>query len=135
MAASMVDGCGAFYALVCLADSAVRGELYLEVNCFFAAHSKLGIVVWLRYLSMSDAVHVIGFRSANKREVKIKTKKPIPERVDTVNPEWSAEDFAKAKLASEVLKGLFGEAQAKKMLNPSRRGQVGSHHRARQCSF
>lgn len=63
------------------------------------------------------------------------TKKPSPERVDTVNPEWSAEDFAKAKLASEVLKGLFGKAQARETLNPSRGGQIGSHQRARQCSF
>lgn len=28
------------------------------------------------------------------------TKKPSPERVDTVNPEWSTKDFAKAKPAS-----------------------------------
>lgn len=38
------------------------------------------------------------------------TKKPSPEKVDTTNPEWSAEDFAKAKPASEVLVGLFGKA-------------------------
>lgn len=48
------------------------------------------------------------------------TKKPSPERVDTVNPEWSAEDFAKVKPASEVLVGLFGKAQAKEMLKPKR---------------
>lgn len=48
------------------------------------------------------------------------TKKPSPEKVDTANPEWSAEDFAKAKPASEVLVGLFGKAQAKEMLKPKR---------------
>ncbi|CRM56909.1 BrnA antitoxin family protein [Pseudomonas sp. 52 E 6] len=48
------------------------------------------------------------------------TKKPSPEKVDTANPEWSSEDFAKAKPASEVLVGLFGKAQAKGMLKPKR---------------
>jgi uncharacterized protein (DUF4415 family) len=48
------------------------------------------------------------------------TKKPSPARVDTVNPEWSAEDFAKVKPAREVLVGLFGKAQAKEMLKPKR---------------
>lgn len=44
------------------------------------------------------------------------TQKRDPKRVDTANPEWSAEDFAKAKPASDVLAGLFGNDQAKKML-------------------
>ncbi|WP_339477081.1 MULTISPECIES: hypothetical protein [unclassified Pseudomonas] len=47
------------------------------------------------------------------------TKKPSPKRVDTATPEWSTEDFAKAKPASEVLVGLFGKTQAKEMLKPS----------------
>ena len=52
------------------------------------------------------------------------TKKPSPEKVDTANPEWSAEDFAKAKSASEVLVGLFGKAQAKEMLTQARAAKV-----------
>lgn len=48
------------------------------------------------------------------------TKKPRPKRVDSVNSEWSAEDFAKAKLAREVLVQLFGKAHAKEMLKPKR---------------
>ena len=52
------------------------------------------------------------------------TKKPNPEKVDTANPEWSAEDFAKAKPASEVLVGLFGKAQAKEMLTQARAAKV-----------
>ena len=48
------------------------------------------------------------------------TKKLNPERFDTANPEWSAEDFAKAKPASDVLASLFGNAQAKEMLKPKR---------------
>lgn len=48
------------------------------------------------------------------------TKKPGPGMVDTVNPEWSAGDFAKARPASEVLVGLFGKVQAKGMLKPKR---------------
>lgn len=51
-----------------------------------------------------------------KRRSKVVTKKLKAERVDTENPEWSAEDFAKAKPASDVLAGLFGNAQAKEML-------------------
>lgn len=43
-------------------------------------------------------------------------QKRDPERVDTANPEWSAEDFAKAKPASDMLVGLFGNDQAKEML-------------------
>ena len=52
---------------------------------------------------------------------KAMTKKLNPERFDTANPEWSAEDFAKAKPASDVLAGLFGNAQATEMLKPKRR--------------
>jgi uncharacterized protein (DUF4415 family) len=48
------------------------------------------------------------------------TKKPIPEKITTTNPEWSSEDFAKARPASEVLVGLFGKSQAKEMLKPRR---------------
>lgn len=48
------------------------------------------------------------------------TRKSSLERGDTASPEWSAEDFAKAKPASEVLVGLFGIAQAKEMLKPKR---------------
>lgn len=48
------------------------------------------------------------------------TKKLNPERFDTANPEWSAEDFAKAKPASDVLASLFGNAQATEMLKPKR---------------
>ena len=47
-------------------------------------------------------------------------RNPRSERVDAVNPEWPAEDFSKAKPASEVLVGLFGKAQAKEMLKPKR---------------
>lgn len=46
------------------------------------------------------------------------TRNSRSERVDAVNPEWPAEDFYKAKPASEVLVGLFGKAQAKEMLKP-----------------
>ena len=48
------------------------------------------------------------------------TRNSRSERVDAVNPEWPAEDFSKAKPASEVLVGLFGKAQAKEMLKPKR---------------
>lgn len=54
------------------------------------------------------------------------TKKPCSAKVDTVNPEWSTEHFAKAKPASEVLVRLFGRVHAKEMLKPRRGGQIGS---------
>jgi uncharacterized protein (DUF4415 family) len=45
-------------------------------------------------------------------------KKPNPELLDDENPQWSAEDVAKARPASEVLPQIFGESIAKKMLKP-----------------
>lgn len=48
------------------------------------------------------------------------TRNSRSEGVDAVSPEWSAENFSKAKPASEVLVRLFGKAQAKEMLKPKR---------------
>lgn len=48
------------------------------------------------------------------------TKQPNPELTDSTSPEWSVEDFKKAKPSGEVLAGLFGNAQAKEMLKPKR---------------
>jgi len=44
--------------------------------------------------------------------------KPNPEQIDDENPEWTAQDFAKARPASEVLPQVFGEKVAKEMLKP-----------------
>lgn len=52
------------------------------------------------------------------------SKKPNPELLDDENPEWTAEDFAKARPASEVLPHIFGEKIAKKMLKPRGRPRV-----------
>ncbi len=52
------------------------------------------------------------------------SKKPNPELLDDENPEWTAEDFAKARPASEMLPQLFGEKVAKKMLKPRGRPHV-----------
>lgn len=46
--------------------------------------------------------------------------KPNPERLDQESPELTEEWFAKARPASEMLPGLFGEAAAKAMLKPKR---------------
>ncbi len=43
---------------------------------------------------------------------------PDPEHIDSDNPELTAEWFASARPASEVLPGLFGEAAAVAMLEP-----------------
>ncbi len=47
-------------------------------------------------------------------------RKPNPELLDQESPELTDEWFAKARPASEVLPGLFGEAVAKAMLQPKR---------------
>jgi uncharacterized protein (DUF4415 family) len=47
-------------------------------------------------------------------------KRPDPERVDQENPEWTAEDFARARPASELLSEIFGPRQASQMLKPKR---------------
>lgn len=46
------------------------------------------------------------------------SKKPNPELLDEENPEWTAEDFARARPASDVLPQIFGEKVAKEMLKP-----------------
>ena len=43
-----------------------------------------------------------------------------PELIDEDNPEWTAEDFARARPAREVLPELFGRTTAEKMLQPKR---------------
>ena len=46
------------------------------------------------------------------------SKKPNPELLDEENPEWTAEDFARARPASEVRPQIFGEKVAREMLKP-----------------
>jgi uncharacterized protein (DUF4415 family) len=45
-------------------------------------------------------------------------KKPNPELIDDTNPEWTAEQIAKARPASEVLHQIFGAQVAQEMLKP-----------------
>lgn len=52
-----------------------------------------------------------------------KIKRPNPEMIDDENPEWTEEDFAKARPAREVLREHFGEAAAVEMLKPKPRGR------------
>ena len=52
------------------------------------------------------------------------SKKPNPDLLDDENPEWTAEDFAKARPASEMLPQLFGEEATRKMLKPRGRPPV-----------
>ncbi len=47
-------------------------------------------------------------------------RKPNPELQDTDTPEATEAWFAKARPASEVLPGLFGQSAAKEMLKPKR---------------
>jgi uncharacterized protein (DUF4415 family) len=45
-------------------------------------------------------------------------KKRHPELPDNENPEWAAEDFSRARPASEMLPSIFGEKVAREMLMP-----------------
>jgi len=45
-------------------------------------------------------------------------RKRKPSNVNDENPEWTGEDFARAKPASEVLPRLFGPKVAEQMLKP-----------------
>ena len=51
-------------------------------------------------------------------------KKSNLKRLDDENPEWTAEDFAKARPASEALPQIFGEKVAEEMLKPRGRPRV-----------
>jgi uncharacterized protein (DUF4415 family) len=45
-------------------------------------------------------------------------RKPDPELIDDENPEWTEEDFKRARPASEVLREQFGAAIANELLKP-----------------
>jgi uncharacterized protein (DUF4415 family) len=45
-------------------------------------------------------------------------RKPDPELVDSENPEWTAEDFQRARPAAEVLPELVGHQLAAELLKP-----------------
>ena len=45
-----------------------------------------------------------------------------PEFISEDNPEWTDEDFAKARPAKEVLPELFGKQMAAEMLKPKASG-------------
>jgi uncharacterized protein (DUF4415 family) len=51
-----------------------------------------------------------------------------PELIDDDNPEWTAEDFAKARPASEVLNELFSPEIAAEMLRPKKSGRPHSEN-------
>ncbi len=45
-------------------------------------------------------------------------KRPNPELIDDDNPEWTVQEIARARPASEVLPKLFGANAAKDILKP-----------------
>jgi len=57
----------------------------------------------------------------------VERRKPNPTLVGDENPEWTAEDFAKAKPAREVLPKLFGPKVAAEMLRPKRGRPPAAH--------
>ena len=46
------------------------------------------------------------------------SKEPNPELIDDENPEWTTEQIARARPASEVLPKIFGAQVAQEMLKP-----------------
>ena len=66
----------------------------------------------------ADKLHIISLRKASLRKVESMAKRPNPELVDEDNPEWTAQEIARARPASEVLPRLFGAKAAKDMPKP-----------------
>jgi len=52
-------------------------------------------------------------------------KKPDPELVDKENPEWTEEDFRRARPAAEALPEIVGREAAARMLRPRGRPKAG----------
>ena len=50
-------------------------------------------------------------------------KRPNPVLLDDDNPEWTAEDFARARPAAEVLPEIMGAVLAAEMLQPKKPGR------------
>ena len=48
----------------------------------------------------------------------MKRQKPDPELIDDENPEWTDEDFARARPAREVLPEILGKEIAEQLLKP-----------------
>ncbi len=47
-------------------------------------------------------------------------RKPNPEMIDDENPEWTEEDFARARPAAQVLREQLGAQAAAELLKPKR---------------
>jgi len=60
----------------------------------------------------------------------VERRKSKPTLVDDENPEWTNEDFAKARPAAEVLPKLFGAKVAAEMLRPKRGRPSADHPKA-----
>lgn len=58
------------------------------------------------------------------------TKKPNPSMIDNENPEWSSEDFKKARPAAEVLREMLPREAAEEMLKPKPGRPAGSGKKA-----
>jgi uncharacterized protein (DUF4415 family) len=60
----------------------------------------------------------------------VEHRKPAPESVDEDNPEWTTQDFARARPASEVPPTLFGAKTADQLLRPKRGRPAASEPKA-----
>jgi uncharacterized protein (DUF4415 family) len=81
------------------------------VSAFLGKRLHLAIVTF-----RGDAVRVIRFRKASKKEVRSYEKSKVNDdaasRPDDENPEWTLEDFREARPALEVIAEVWGPEAA-----------------------
>jgi uncharacterized protein (DUF4415 family) len=81
---------------------------------------------------MTYALSVSEKQTGKRRDYMSNTKKPDPERPDEDNPEWTREDMAKARPATEVLPGLIGAAATEELLRRSKGRPPKEHPKVNQ---
>src|SRR5438094_4397846 len=69
---------------------------------------------------MSFTSSASGRRAVRNGDCMRNIRKAAPQPVDEENPEWTAEDIAKARPASDVLPALIGDKAAGELLRRSR---------------
>lgn len=78
--------------------------------------NRLHMLIFTR---VDGVLRVISFRKANNaRSHTMHTQQPQPDLIDDDSPEWTAEDFARARPASEVIRELFPKDVADALLAP-----------------
>lgn len=82
-----------------------------------------------RHAAMPSMSSACGKPTAERSNIMAERRKQSTS-IDDENPEWTAEDFARARPASEVLPKLVGTAAAAEMLRPKRGRPVSANPKA-----